>query len=215
MQARADRTRRTIMKAAAEIFEARGYLGTSLQEVVASRDVSKGALYFHFSSKEQLASAIILEQRDLLTRLAAELREHQPRAILLLLEMADRIIELLRHDAMTRASARLACERDQIGASAPPLFDCWVAAVANVLSDARDQGDLLPEVDPGAVADFIITAFAGMQRRGYFEKSEADLHRHAATMWRLVMPGLVTPECLAEFAKEIGRPGEPVITSAC
>jgi AcrR family transcriptional regulator len=204
MQARAGRTRRIILKAAADIFEARGYMGTSLQEVVALQDVSKGALYFHFPSKEQLAAAVIREHQGLLAELAAELRGHHPRAMWLLLAVSRRISELLCEDVMTRAGVRLACERDQIGDSAPSLLDDWSVTVAEILRDARDQGDLLPGVDPQDAADFIITAFAGLQRRGYPIRSKGDLHRRATTMWRLLLPGLTTPACTAELMKELG-----------
>lgn len=144
MQERADRTRRAILQAAAETFEAHGYLGTSLQDVVAGRRVSKGALYFHFPSKEELASAIIIEQRDLLSELVAELRERHPRAIRLLIEVSRLTASRLRRDVRVRASTRLACEHEQIGRSAEPLFERWTETVRGLLDEAKAQGDLLP-----------------------------------------------------------------------
>jgi AcrR family transcriptional regulator len=203
MQERAGRTRRAILKAAAETFDAHGYLGTSLQDVVAGRHVSKGALYFHFPSKEELASAIIIEQRDLLSELVAELRERYPRAIRLLIEVSRLTASRLGRDVMLRASTRLACEHEQIGRSAESLFDRWTDTIEKLLDEAEVQGDLLPGVDTRVVAEFIIGAFTGLQRRRYFSKSSATPHPRLLVMWRLLLPGLVTVKCLSEIREEV------------
>ncbi|GAA4092461.1 MULTISPECIES: ScbR family autoregulator-binding transcription factor [Actinomadura] len=201
MQERAAQTRRTILTAAAELFEARGYQGTRLQDVVAGRSVSKGALYFHFSSKEELAAAVIREQRDLLPKMAATLRPSHPQAIRLLIEMSQRIVEHLGGNPMTRASTRLACERDQIGPSAPVLFDPWIASIERLFDEAKAQGDMMQEIDSRVVAEFIVSALSGMQRRVRAGETELDLRRFNATMWRLILPGLLRPERRTDVMK--------------
>ena len=203
MQERADRTRRAILKAAAESFEVHGYLGTSLQDVVAGRRVSKGALYFHFPSKEELASAIIIEQRDLLSELVAELRKRYPRAIRLLIEVSRLTATRLRRDVMVRASTRLACELEQIGHSAEPLFDRWTDTIEGLVEEAKAQGDLLPDVDTRLVAEFIMVAFTGLQHRRYFARGSTTPHRPLAAIWQILLPGLVTPKCLSEIKEDV------------
>ena len=54
-QERAERTREQIVRAAAVCFDTRGFGATSLSGIVETAKVSKGALYFHFTSKEKLA----------------------------------------------------------------------------------------------------------------------------------------------------------------
>ncbi len=49
-----DATREALLLAARELFGARGYADTSLDEIVRSAGVTKGALYHHFASKEEL-----------------------------------------------------------------------------------------------------------------------------------------------------------------
>ncbi|MEJ8643270.1 TetR family transcriptional regulator [Streptomyces sp. MS1.HAVA.3] len=53
------RTRRAILEAAAVVFEERGYGAAKLTDIVTLAHVTKGALYFHFDSKEDLAQAVI------------------------------------------------------------------------------------------------------------------------------------------------------------
>src|SRR5919206_3402040 len=60
-QPRAQATRQAILTAAAEHFARNGYHATSLDSVLADSGGTKGALYFHFASKEALARAVIAE----------------------------------------------------------------------------------------------------------------------------------------------------------
>jgi AcrR family transcriptional regulator len=57
-------TRGELVKAAKELFAARGYAGTSIEDVLARVGVSKGALYHHFPSKEALFQAVFEENEQ-------------------------------------------------------------------------------------------------------------------------------------------------------
>jgi AcrR family transcriptional regulator len=48
-----------IVTTAAELFGARGYDGVSLEDVADRLDVTKGSLYYYFSSKDELVTAAI------------------------------------------------------------------------------------------------------------------------------------------------------------
>ena len=60
MQARSEETRRRIIAAGVELFDEIGYGGTSLQELVERAQITKGAFYYHFSTKQTVAEAIDL-----------------------------------------------------------------------------------------------------------------------------------------------------------
>jgi AcrR family transcriptional regulator len=51
-------TRRTLVDVAEELFAEHGYAATSLDAVVAGADVTKGALYHHYSGKQALFEAV-------------------------------------------------------------------------------------------------------------------------------------------------------------
>jgi AcrR family transcriptional regulator len=55
-------TRERILDVALELFTSQGYDGTSLREVAERLDITKAALYYHFTSKDDIL-------RELLTRL--------------------------------------------------------------------------------------------------------------------------------------------------
>lgn len=64
--ARAQRreTREELLTAALKVFAAHGYRQASVDEIAAEAGYSKGALYWHFSGKEQLLLALIDERID-------------------------------------------------------------------------------------------------------------------------------------------------------
>jgi AcrR family transcriptional regulator len=55
---KAEATRARLIEVAAELFGERGYEATSIEEVLDRAEVSKGALYHHFASKEALFEAV-------------------------------------------------------------------------------------------------------------------------------------------------------------
>jgi AcrR family transcriptional regulator len=61
---RSTATRRRILDAARELFADRGWAATSVDEVVRSAGVTKGALYHHFRDKTDLLRAVYEEQEQ-------------------------------------------------------------------------------------------------------------------------------------------------------
>ncbi len=52
-------TRQRILDVSAELFVDQGYDGTSLREIAERLGVTKAALYYHFSSKDQILRALL------------------------------------------------------------------------------------------------------------------------------------------------------------
>ncbi|PHV13301.1 hypothetical protein CSQ89_01285 [Chitinimonas sp. BJB300] len=68
-------TRDRILESAARVFSQRSYLGASLDEVAADAGLTKGAVYWHFKSKNDLFFALL----D--SRFQVEFDQHLPEAI--------------------------------------------------------------------------------------------------------------------------------------
>lgn len=74
----AEATRRALLDAAAELFATRGYAATSIEDVVRHARVTRGALYHHFSSKQELFEAVFEEQETAaVERIAAVMAQAQ------------------------------------------------------------------------------------------------------------------------------------------
>jgi TetR/AcrR family acrAB operon transcriptional repressor len=60
----AEETRQQLMDAALKVFSARGYSAARLSDIAAEAGVTRGAVYWHFGSKEGLLFAILTEMAN-------------------------------------------------------------------------------------------------------------------------------------------------------
>lgn len=95
--ARAERRdgRVALLEAAAEVFAQRGYRDASVDEIAERAGYSKGAIYFHFSSKEGLFFALLEERIDRPMREAIKLLESAPPEDDMAAEANRRFVELV------------------------------------------------------------------------------------------------------------------------
>jgi len=192
-QDRAERTRNAILDAAAEVFDQRGFSGASLSDILTKAGVTKGALYFHFSSKEELARAIIEEQWawDL-----PPLDEGQ--SIQTLIDLTHAFGHNLATNVRVRASNRLVTEAN-FSAPAPEVYERWLAIVHDILITAQARGDLRKEWDIEKVGLWIGGAFLGIQTMSEVLTGRADIHDRVTDLWEVSLPGLVPPRRLSRF----------------
>jgi AcrR family transcriptional regulator len=75
-----DATRRKLLRVARRLFATRGYGGTSIEDITQGAHVTRGALYHHFRSKEEIFRAVFeqLEQELVQKSATATLAERRP-----------------------------------------------------------------------------------------------------------------------------------------
>jgi AcrR family transcriptional regulator len=98
--ARAERrdAREALLAAAAEVFALQGYRDSSVDEIAERAGYSKGAVYWHFSSKDDLFLALLEERIDRPMREMIELLESAPPDRDMAPEASLRFVELLRRE---------------------------------------------------------------------------------------------------------------------
>jgi len=148
-QERAERTLRRIISAAADRFEETGYSGTSLDDITRAAGVSKGAVYFHFASKKQVADAVMEHSQGLLEDLIDSADAPGAPALQRLIDLTHGLNRLLHTEPTVRTALRF--HREWPGRE--PEFDhyaLWYGAVERLLGDAAKHGELREEVPGGA-----------------------------------------------------------------
>ncbi|GLZ40010.1 ScbR family autoregulator-binding transcription factor [Actinokineospora sp. NBRC 105648] len=206
-QERAERTRAVILDAAAAVFDEHGFAAASLSDILVKAGVTKGALYFHFASKEELAQALIDEQFGVWdTAQGAEL------GLRTLIELSFRMAESLREDVRVRAGIRLVIEQGTFTSPAPDAYRWWIALCRDCLVAAQQDGDLREGLEPDAVAAFMVASFTGVQTTSQVLAGRADLADRMRDMWQIVLPGLVPPRRSARF-KSIVESGAAAISA--
>ncbi|MEU0662288.1 ScbR family autoregulator-binding transcription factor [Streptomyces lavendulocolor] len=192
-QDRAIRTRQTILSAAAKVFEQRGYQAATISEILTTAGVTKGALYFHFESKDDLAQGVLAEQDQRLV---------VPRRACRTQELVDVVMlhaHRLQNDPMVRAGVRLSLDQQAHDLDRSGPFLRWVAVVDQLLQGARTQGELLPHVAPTETAEVLVGSFAGVQAMSQAISDYQDLPDRVGALLRHVLPTVVVSSVLASI----------------
>ncbi|MEU6812089.1 ScbR family autoregulator-binding transcription factor [Streptomyces sp. NPDC046831] len=190
-QERAIRTRRAILEAAGAVFDEHGYTSTTIAMVLERADVTKGALYFHFPSKESLAQAVLDEQ------VPFGAVPPQPCKLQEIIDMTFVVAQRLLRDALLRGSVRLTVDQ-----CAPPGVDHtgpfrqWGERLMGLMGQARDQGELLPTVEPRDTVELLVGSFAGIQLMSRALTGRDDLGHRISVLWGHILPSIAVPGLL-------------------
>lgn len=207
-QARAIETRAAIIRGAASAFEQRGYGSTSLAQVSSAAGVTKGALYFHFDSKEALAVAIIDAQHKASASAGRQLLDDNVPGLRALVSMSYELARQLRDDLIVSAGVRLTIEAVNFSTPVPGPYLDWMMACEEFLRRGIRDGDVNPELDVRAAAHFATAAFTGVQVVSDVLASRADIDQRLTEMWALLLPALVAPrrwDDLKDLAGQVQR----------
>ncbi|MFF3419763.1 ScbR family autoregulator-binding transcription factor [Streptomyces sp. NPDC002698] len=192
-QERAIRTRETLVRAAAEVFDEVGYSGASINKILDRAGATTGAMYFHFKSKEELARAVILEQ-------AADLRMPEGGGGLQqLLDMTAYLAVEMQSNILFRAGVRLAVEQGATELQDYAIYEWWADQFRQELERARAMGQILPHVQEAEFARLLVGAYTGTQIMSQISTNRADLPERIASMWRCLLPALAPAEVIAEL----------------
>ncbi|MBT2507462.1 TetR/AcrR family transcriptional regulator [Streptomyces sp. ISL-98] len=198
-QERAIRTRQKILVVAAEVFDEVGYEATTISDILKRSGLTKGALYFHFTSKEELAQAVLAAQVDALPsvppgelKLQQSLDEALLLAYLLKQDTGDPIIQAgvrLTVDQGTRIDnleRRTAMER-------------WMDHTRSLLEEAKAGGEILPHADTESLAKLFVGAFTGVQVLSRIMTGRRDLAERVTDLYRHLMPSVAIPGVLVRL----------------
>lgn len=202
-QARAITTRNTILVAAARVFDREGFAGASISDILQEANTTKGALYFHFKSKEALAAAIVEDHPSWIT---SNLPEHD-NPIQSAIELSYRFIFALKLSPLVRASVRLALENPRFLVPDPDTYAGWISATMDLFSEAETKNLLLPGVSVETAANHFTASVVGcvIFSRAFTQGDDAFDRVHK--LWKVSLPGITHPEVIESL--QVSPPSEP------
>lgn len=197
-QDRAVRTRQAILEAAAVVFEERGYEAAKLSDIVNIARVTKGALYFHFDSKEHLAQAVIDAQVASAPNAAPQEYKVQE-----FVDIGMIFSHRLRHDSLMRASARLTLDQTTLSLDRASPYAAWIELHVSLMTEAKARGELMPTVDPVVPSQLIVGSYAGLNMMS--QMLDLDLDEQVSALYTHVMPNVVVPSLAIRLDTAPGR----------
>ncbi|QXJ22636.1 TetR/AcrR family transcriptional regulator [Actinomadura graeca] len=198
-QVRAEQTRQTIVRAAAETFDRFGYGTATVGDIIAQAGVTKGALYFHFQSKEELAQTVIDAQHERSVDWCRKLLVDQAPGLVSVIRLSQQLTHQMMRDPIVRAGIRLALEAGTFDMAVVTPYREWLEVTEKLLKRSSQEGDLRPELVPETLARFIVGSFTGVQMISHVLAGRADLEQQVRDMWEILLPALVPKRKLPYF----------------
>ena len=141
-------TTETLLSVAVEVFNVRGYDGTSMEDLAKAAGISKSSIYHHVSGKEELLRLAVTRALDGLFAVLDEPALADAGAAKQLAYVLDRTcLELVRNLPYVTLLLRVRgnSEAERAALARRREFD---HRVAELVRAAVEEGDLRPELDP-------------------------------------------------------------------
>jgi AcrR family transcriptional regulator len=161
-----ERTRERLLQAASREIYRKGFQSASLDTILASAGVTKGALYYHFKSKEALGYAVVEEviSPDVHGKWVWPLRNVK--------DPIAALIGAVHSIPVLPADVRGGCQLNNLAQEMSPLdagfrkrlaavFDAWRKAVASTLREGQARGSVRRDVEPADAAASLVAMVEG------------------------------------------------------
>jgi len=161
-----DRTRERLLQAASREIYRSGFQSAGLDNILAIAGVTKGALYYHFDSKEALGYAVVEEI------IAPDVHGKWVRPLQGVTDPIDALIGAVQRIPVRPEDVRGGCQLNNLAQEMSPLdagfrkrlaivFGAWREAVAFALRQGQTHGRIRRDVEPADAAGLLIAMVEG------------------------------------------------------
>ncbi len=165
---KSERTKLHITMKAARLFNKKGYAGTSMDDILKDAGLSKGALYGHFKSKEEVAIASFHYNVNLII----EALRSRTKVIDKSLDKLKAVVYFYKEHLLQEpfefgcpilnASTEVADQYPAIREHVKYSIDRWRSSVARLVEKGKRRKEIKPKVN----ADTFAMKFIGMMEGG-------------------------------------------------
>ncbi|WP_232066725.1 TetR/AcrR family transcriptional regulator [Mycobacterium parmense] len=201
---RAGNTRHRLIAAASRQFAHRPYSMVSLDDILAEAELTKGAMYFHFPSKQALAMAIIDDVTEMSGAAVTELLARKMSGLETLIDLAYFLAVQDTQDEVARAGARLLETLDNTTAIADARWQSWVEFVITLVEKAVGEGDVSSYHEVEDIAKMLVSLWVGVRRISDLNQPERYLDNLEST-WTLALTCFTNPDRIDYFTQFIKR----------
>src|SRR5579863_9839204 len=158
-----ERTRELLLRAAFQEIYRSGYRSADLDAIMAAAGVTKGALYYHFDSKEALGYAVVDEI------ISSNLHQKWVQPLRNAKNPLDVLVRIIHSESLKKEDVRRSCpllnlSQEMSGLDegfrrrTAKLFKNWHDAVAEALREGQKHRVVRSDIDVNETATFLIAA---------------------------------------------------------
>jgi TetR/AcrR family transcriptional repressor of nem operon len=161
-----ERTRKRLLQAAFQEIHLSGFRSADVDAILAKAGVTRGALYYHFDSKEALGYAVADE---VITDIV---RDKWLQPLRNPTNPVDTLVGIIQSTSLKPKDLRRGCALNNLAQEMSPidegfrkrtarLFKHWHDAITRALRMGKKHGVVRNDVDPDDAATFLIAAYEG------------------------------------------------------
>jgi len=190
-------TANRILIQAMRIFLEKGYHGTSIDDITKAAGLTKGALYWHFGSKEDLLKRIVEEfERRFLDGLIQSVKDAQG-------DILDKMEKFFRYNAafsyynrelcvsFTTLAAELVGAHHGTEPEFKRVYKKYQKFLSNLILQGKKEKIFKKEIDPDLTALIIIAFHDGILIRWFMNRSEINGEAYVNTFKKIMLEGLM------------------------
>ena len=173
-------TREKVLNTAIDIINIKGFTSTSINDIIDATGVKKGNLYFHFSSKDELGKAIILEAKKEYNKYLMNcIKGAEP------LQKLDSLIyaiykyhrkkNFIGGCIFGNFALELSDINSQFSTIIREVFNDWTEIFSGYLNQAVQDGKLSSAIKPEMLARHIIASIEGGIMMSKLSKNETEM----------------------------------------
>jgi TetR/AcrR family transcriptional regulator, transcriptional repressor for nem operon len=201
---KAGNTRHRLIAAAARQFAHRPYSVVSLDDILAEAELTKGAMYFHFPSKQALALAIIDDLAEMSNAAVTELLARKMSGLETLIDLIHVLAVQDTQHEVARAGVRLLESLDNTTDMPTTVWASWTDFVTTLIQRAISEGDVVDHLDPEDIAKMLVALWVGSRRISNPDQPEEHLDT-LQKVWILALPSFTNPDRIDYFTQFIKR----------
>ncbi len=163
-------TRQRLLQAAFREVYRYGFQGAGIDAILAATNVTKGALYYHFESKEALGHAIIEEivaeiTKDRWLRPLGQSKDRNPIDALIGVVQAipARPRDVKRGCPLVNLTQEMSLLNEQFRKRLERIFKAWQEGIATALREGQYTGTVRRDLVPEETASFLIAMVEGYE----------------------------------------------------
>ena len=178
---KAANTRHQILLKSFELIYTKGYQTTSLDDILATTEVTKGAFYYHFKNKDEMGVAIIEEimkplmQQAFITPISTSidpLEDIYKMIHDLLLE--NKFLSIQHGCPVGNLTQEMTPWNGHFSKALSELIENWQNAMIDAITRGKKAGKVKKTVVPEQVAYFVMSGYWGIRNFGKVENSNVS-----------------------------------------
>ncbi|WCT05902.1 TetR/AcrR family transcriptional regulator [Rhodococcus qingshengii] len=179
-QQRSIATRAAIVEAFAIAFDTAGFAATTMNEVINANALTKGAVYFHFLSKEALAQLLVEKWNDLVAQSFSDAAAAGGSIAEQLRTVFVSLAERIDNDRSIRAGFKLTLDPSIDGAHAS--YRRWIDTTSDLVESGIRSGSISDTVMSRRLGWNLCSGFVGAVHSVSILRENLDLSARTADM---------------------------------